>query len=163
MKPFAMCAALLTVAAGTVASGDAFAEITRQNATGMCQGALPAFDTQIRKRPLAVRNEGTAPAFVSCSLAGTQGEVHESVEIVFTNSGATDAVVNCTVVSGRATFSTPPQYYPQPELALPASGSDSVVYEFDNAVDPANLVNASCMLPPGVSLDYIRHDSVDPV
>src|SRR5690606_12832179 len=123
-------AALLAAGLGMAAPGNAFAEITRQNATGMCQGALPAFDTQIRKRPLAVRNEGTAPAFVSCSLAGTQGEVHESVEIVFTNSGATDAVVNCTVVSGRATFSTPPQYYPQPELALPASGSNSVVYEF---------------------------------
>ena len=38
---------------------------------------LPVFDTQIRKRPLAVGNEGAAPAFVTCSLP--QGYYPETV------------------------------------------------------------------------------------
>src|SRR5690606_32531403 len=29
-----------------------------------CQGALPVFETQIRKRPLAIQNEGSASTFV---------------------------------------------------------------------------------------------------
>ncbi|HST45355.1 MAG TPA: hypothetical protein VLK29_09045, partial [Luteimonas sp.] len=44
------------------------AEEYRQNATGLCQAALPAYDGLIRKRPVAIRNEGDAAAFVSCSL-----------------------------------------------------------------------------------------------
>lgn len=154
-------AALLAAGLGMAAPGNALAEITRQNATGMCQGALPAFDTQIRKRPLAVRNEGTQGAFVSCSLAGTAGEVHSSVEIVFTNSSAATAQINCTVVSGR-TLGPAPQYYTH-TVSAPAGLVSGFVHYFDTAVDPANMINVSCQLPPGTSLDYIRHDSVDPV
>ncbi len=38
------------------------------NATSYCQAALPAFEGAIRKRPLAVQNEGTTNAFVTCSF-----------------------------------------------------------------------------------------------
>lgn len=152
---------LLAASLGMAAPGNALAETTRQNATGMCQGALPAFDTQIRKRPLAVRNEGTQGAFVSCSLAGIDGEVHRSVEIVFTNSTAATAQINCTVVSGR-TLGPAPQYYTR-TVSAPAGLFAGIVHYFDTAVDPANMINVSCQLPPGTSLDYIRYDSVDPV
>lgn len=155
--------AILGAALAMGAPGIASAEITRQNAAGMCQGALPAFDTQIRKRPLAIRNEGTQPAFVSCSLPATNGQMHSSVEIIFANSNAAPASVNCTVVTGRANFSTPPQYYTLPTLVLQANQPGGRLHTFDNAVDAANTVNVSCNIPAGVSLDYIRWDSVDPV
>jgi hypothetical protein len=159
---FPLSAALVAVSCAIGMSTAGAEEITRQNATGICQGALPAFDTQIRKRPLAIRNEGTQSSFVSCSLAGTGLEEHNSVEIVFTNSSPVSVDVNCTVVSGRATFGAPPLFYPR-VVTLAAGSSNSIVHEFDNAVDPANLINSSCILPAGVSLDYIRHDSNDPV
>ena len=160
---FTTTTAILGVALAMGAPGSASAEITRQNASGMCQGALPAFDTQIRKRPLGIRNEGTQRAFVSCSLPATQGQEHTLVEILFENSNAASASVNCTVVTGRANFSTAPQYYTLPTLALPAKSASGMAHYFDNAVDPANTVNVSCNLPAGVSLDYIRWDSVDPL
>lgn len=162
MKPvIATTVALFAAVLGVAASGDASAEITRQNATGICQGALPAFDTQIRKRPLAVRNEGSQTAFVSCSLAGTDGEVHRSVELVFTNATAAEAQINCTIVSGR-TVGPAPQYYPQ-SVSVPAGTVRGILHTFNRSVDPANMINASCQLPPGTSLDYIRYDSDDPV
>lgn len=38
------------------------------NASAHCQAALPVFDGLIRKRPLAVVNEGQAGAFVTCAI-----------------------------------------------------------------------------------------------
>lgn len=157
-KDLLLSVALTAAVGGFVASLDVLAVPVRQNATGICQGALPAFDTQIRKRPLAVRNEGTQGAFVSCSLSGEEDVAHDFAQFVFTNSTGAEATVGCTVVTGRAVFDT--MYYPR-SVDIPAGGTHSIAISFDNATDMANLVNSSCLLPPGVQLDYIRIDSVD--
>lgn len=36
------------------------------NASSMCDRALPVYDNNVRKRPLAVVNEGASPSFVNC-------------------------------------------------------------------------------------------------
>lgn len=64
-------ASVLAAATAGVASTASAATALREkvsNATGVCQAALPAFDGLVRKRPLAVQNESTGHAFVTCSL-----------------------------------------------------------------------------------------------
>src|SRR5690554_342572 len=66
--PFAPALAVALLAAGALAPQPAAALRVVAQATAICQGALPAFETQIRKRPLALQNEGEANAFVTCSF-----------------------------------------------------------------------------------------------
>ena len=60
--------------AATLSVPDARAGSTVQNAVGNCNGALPGFEGALRKRPLAIANEGTSSAFVSCTLPVNQSE-----------------------------------------------------------------------------------------
>ena len=71
-----------------------------QNATGACQAALPYYEGTIRKRPLAIQNEGDASAFVNCSLVGTErgsGGLQEA-QIVVTNMSDAPLEVSCTLI-----------------------------------------------------------------
>ena len=53
--------------------------------TANCQSALPVFDGNIRKRPAAVANEGTATAFVTCdSESINDGATGFSQAVMFT-------------------------------------------------------------------------------
>ncbi|MEO6138716.1 MAG: hypothetical protein ABIP11_08660, partial [Luteimonas sp.] len=97
--------ALATSLASAFASGDASA-VTKQrsfvqNATGACQSALPVFDGQIRKRPLAVQNEGTSAAFVSCSFMDTDRSVNGVTDVFLyaDNNTSSSVTVNCTLVT----------------------------------------------------------------
>ena len=78
--------------------------------TDRCQSALPTFDVGLRKRPLAIQNEGSSTAFVTCSFGWNQldeiggGNVLqslESVQIWFTNRSSSTVAVTCTAVYGR--------------------------------------------------------------
>lgn len=68
-----------------------------------CQSALPVFDGNIRKRPLAVQNEGATNAFVTCSFAA-QADVAGgnllSISVIAKTSGGVDAMLSCTGVAG---------------------------------------------------------------
>ena len=45
----------------------------QQNGAGACQAALPAYEGLIRKRPMAIQNEGVSTAFVTCAPVTLQG------------------------------------------------------------------------------------------
>ncbi len=67
-----------------------------------CQPAIPSGNTSVRKRPLAVINEGTGNEFVTCAF--TTEEV--SINVVgfgtrLSNVSAVPATVNCTAVVGE--------------------------------------------------------------
>ena len=141
-----------------------------QNATGACQPALPAFDGQIRKRPLAVQNEGTAPAFVSCSLTGTTsgvggsgGRTVETVWLYARNATATSATLGCTLVDNFSGNATPTAYIPK-SLVLPPGGAGVLQWDAaDNGgVNYILVANFSCSLPVGVGLTLTRVDYRDP-
>ena len=149
---FAAVAVLATVVAATSLQ-PANAENARQNATGACQAALPAYDGLIRKRPTAIRNEGTASAFVNCSMASVEGVVHPFAEVIVTNATADSATVTCTIVTGR--INSDLRYYPV-TLEVAAGTQGYLGQSFDNNVDTANLINASCLLPPDVELNYVH-------
>jgi hypothetical protein len=151
--------ALATTLASAFASGDALA-LTKprsfvQNATGACQSALPVFDGQIRKRPLAVQNEGTSAAFVSCSFMDTDRSVNGVTDVYLyaDNNTSSPVTVNCTLVTGIS--GDYPQYFPK-SILLPAnsklngfvwSSTDNGGSNFSN-----KAINASCQLPVGTGL-----------
>ena len=144
-------AAALAVAC-IAAAAPAQAE-TQVNATGACKSALPVFDGNIRSRPLGVRNEGDASAFVSCSLPAEHGTRVELVGIYLSNSAEGSLTINCTMVNGRNTFG--PEYDPQ-SMALSAGASGWMLF-MPSASGPqgGDLINFSCNLPPGAELNML--------
>ena len=166
-----MCAVFaLTAGIGSVlASGDASAVTLNrsfvQNATGACQSALPVFDGQIRKRPLALQNEGTASAFVSCSFMGTDRGIGgpRSVNAVYLsadNNTASDVSLTCTLVDGYSGGSN--TFIPKTITMLPNSKVNTFLWQpSDNGgLNYAYTVNVSCNLPvgTGLSVSFIYFD-----
>ncbi|MEO6250913.1 MAG: hypothetical protein ABIO59_09580 [Luteimonas sp.] len=150
--------AAATVLTGLVASGGANAvtvsRVDFSHASGFCQGALPSFDTNIRKRPLAVANEGTATAFVSCSMEKERNDakITEATLKVF-NRGTASADVSCTLVHGfQSSFS--PTYISK-TATVDAGGSAFISWlPVDNAGANYSWLNWSCSLPPGTDIGY---------
>jgi len=122
------------------------------NGSGACQAALPNYEGQIRKRPLAIQNEGDASAFLTCSPVSLQGNaVHASGhELVLVNVTATARQVNCTGVSGPQSGAT---YMPK-SVAVPGNGSASMNWTEADGVGAMNLetMNMSCNIPPGIGV-----------
>lgn len=136
-----------------------------QNATGACQSALPVFDGNIRKRPLTVQNEGTAPAFVSCSLMSTDRGVGgvasaESVYLYADNNTASPVDVSCTLVDGASGVTN--VYLPK-TLNLPANSKTNLFLwqASDNGGNNFSYtVNLNCLLPvgTGLSIAFVYYD-----
>jgi hypothetical protein len=141
-------------AAGAVTSSRAF----NQNATGLCQSALPTFDGQIRKRPLAVQNEGTSSAFVSCAfMVPSKGTGVTQVTLTADNNTSSPVDISCTLVSGVSHFTA--TYHPK-TITLPANSglnylqwtaADNGGANFDDFA-----LSASCNLPVGTGLSFTQ-------
>ena len=141
-------------------TGNAFA-ITEartqvQHAAGSCQGNLPVSATQLRARPLAIANEGTASAFISCSLGAD--DYNEALNgyngVVVTNRTAAEVNISCTLAAGgieaAAVFFTR-------TVAIPAGALSVVPFDMaDNGGNPIpNSLNYSCSIPPGVEINAV--------
>jgi len=126
------------------------------NASGACNGALPTYEGALRKRPLAVRNEGDTSAFVSCSIPGSQTDGGYSVVgAYFTNNGDAEAVINCTFVDGSVI--SPTQYYPG-SLALPPGQTYFIRWDMEElgvGEGFTNWPNLSCNLPPQTEISVV--------
>jgi hypothetical protein len=156
-----IAACALAVAAAAL-SGPASADLVLRdytiNAAGNCQPALPVFSTNFRQRPLGIKNEGTTPAYVTCSLPGdfiTAG--NNFAGIGFVNTGAADYDVSCTFTDGVAAPFSTPNYYPQ-TVTVPAGSANAAIW------DPAafalttfsQYANFSCLLPPGGEINLLE-------
>src|SRR5690606_4917118 len=137
-------------------TGDVEAGQDIQNATGICQAALPVFDGQIRKRPLAIGNEGEASACGSCSLRSEYlgGGLGDSIglQVLVTNQAAGTSTINCTMVAGWEFGDTPPLYVSMSAVVAPGRSSNMYFYSTEGFQNPLNL---SCMLPPGTRITSI--------
>lgn len=159
----------LALAIGTMlmpASADAAvsARVFRSNPAGLCQGALPAFETAIRKRPLAVQNEGASSSFVTCSFT-SQGSTSlsatnpTSVLVYFNTISGTDTEISCTGVTGYVSGTNE---FVVKSATAPASGSQTSMTW--NAADfagapaniPSGMFSISCNLPPGAAINDTR-------
>lgn len=134
-----------------------------QNAPAACHAATA--DTAFRYRPRALQNEGASAQFVSCSFA-TQGSYGPTVDNPLSFSiyasvidGVADSIT-CTATLGYAYdgFALPVS---TKTLALPAQ-TDTLGNEirwtpadFGVATQqfPTGLLNVSCLVNPGVSLN----------
>jgi hypothetical protein len=160
---------LALVLAGTALAAPSAMALTStrhyyQNASGICQSALPVFDGNIRKRPTAVANEGTANAFVSCSVptnAESSLDITSFTVVLFNRTGA-DQTVSCTYVSSysQVTSTLVPK-----SVTVPANDRAFLTFSTsDLPGPPSNLYfgNFSCNLLPGTDVGYIYYDySVD--
>ena len=155
MQPgYLLPAALAATLAFNAPAGAATIERTEiMMAVSACQSALPVFYGVIRKRPLAVQNEGSAGAFITCGLEGVfYAAPHNSyVGIGLLNNGSATVTVNCTLVDGGSGFSNP-EYLPDSATISPGAMQTISWYpEGEGFIYPA----ISCSLPPGTGITYV--------
>lgn len=155
-------AAIAALAIPSTADAGVLTDSQATMAAGACQSALPVFDGVIRKRPLAVQNEGDSTSFVTCGLDGKlfPAEETSTVAIALTNVSDAEVLVNCTLVDGRSGFADP-VYLPR-SLAI-AGGTTLATINWTaednggvNFVYPA----ISCSLPPGAGIAAVGREFV---
>lgn len=123
---------------------------------GNCQAALPAYEGQTRKRPLAVMNEGTTNAFVTCAYSTEENAVGvRDFKTAVTNISSVVAVVNCTAVIGEEQANA--VYIPKSVTLSPGATGEIAWTQADNGGTVfAQSVAISCNLPPLVGLNRNR-------
>lgn len=130
--------------------------ITQAHGAGACQAALPNYEGQIRKRPLALQNEGTQAAFVSCSPVSLHGSpLHGTGHgLTLVNNTAAAVALSCTAVNGPPLDAT---YMPR-SVEVPAGGTATLSWHADDGVDGLNLfgTSISCAIPPGIGVHQVN-------
>ncbi len=154
-----LCYAAVVLGSLTLSSQVSAATALRNHfshGTANCQSALPVFDGNIRKRPMAVANEGSSTAFITCDSENNEesfGGMQE-VGVYFTNrSGANGLTVSCTLVNGVYSGT----FFPKPTAAIPAGGYGFITWTAaDNGGAKFVAPAVSCGLPAGVELNYVN-------
>lgn len=121
-------------------------------ATDICQAALPVYEGLIRKRPLAMTNEGTTTAFVTCSFTRITGDWVEDARQVTLHIrlGPDGATFTCTGVRSWETLSRSISGSPNGVGSLSWGG-----VHFAPSPNPETIwgnFNVSCAVPPGASI-----------
>jgi hypothetical protein len=162
MKPIhALLAATATAALLTAAPARAN---EWSNAVDVCQGSLPTYDTSLRKRPLAISNEGDQTAFISCSIRVPLGSLEgggtnvTTVVVLLTNRGSEAQSVPCTLVDGVAgPFPTfPAVYLPKTAQIQPGGFAPIYWFDFETEAERFRLPNLSCALPPETEINIVQ-------
>ncbi len=163
MKSVAFAVASLVCAAAFAPQANAIERLESTNAAGVCQGALPNFETNLRKRPSGIINQSSSAAFVSCSTTQnffTPDSASSATDlgVLLTNSTAAEVTVNCTMVAGLnyVGFMSPMQY--PKSITVPANASSEGGWNAaaDNAGTPfPPSLNLSCNLPAGVEIGAV--------
>jgi hypothetical protein len=136
------------------AQADNVGRFLQANATSHCQTALPVFDGNVRKRPLAVQNEGDGDVFVTCSFTG-QATTLAQVHVFLSNADTSQQIpVSCTAVTGHrrqaneyVTKATVVQGY----LGQLVWGNE----DFEgtpSGIPGSGLFSVTCKLPPGIGI-----------
>lgn len=123
---------------------------------GNCQAALPAYEGQTRKRPLAVINESNSTAFVTCAFTSEEVSLNVvSFGTRLSNISTVPVTVNCTGVIGEELENAE---YIVKSLTLGAQTDGDLTWtSADHGGLPfAKSVAISCALPPWVGLNRNR-------
>jgi hypothetical protein len=159
MKHVPLLVALVAACALPTSAHAGVAPVTAavSHGTANCQTALPVFDTHVRKRPMAIANEGDTTVFMTCdseNVGGGGGVAGVSIGLV-NRAGAPDVTVSCTLVDGMVYGAA----YITKSLTIAASGTNLLMWEgaedtpFGIFVAPA----VSCALPPGVDIGLVEY------
>lgn len=124
-------------------------------AVDRCQPALPAFDTAFRKRPLAMKNESTSPAFVTCAYTGGYGarRLVSWISVGLINEGPTAVTFTCTLVDYQGGAGQP-RYFPKTITVFAGSSAELGWQPSDNAGERFIYPAASCSIPGGVGIRW---------
>lgn len=144
-------------------SAPAVSQVIHTNASqpaARCQGALPNFETSLRKRPLAVQNVGDVATFVTCGFefdAGNAlGNAALLVDTYFTNTSTVEATVTCTAVAGYEGGDTESVNL-SIDIPAGAGGDEGNLFvsdtDFESGAMGTGLVAFSCRLPAGVGIN----------
>lgn len=161
MKTSILGLALVAALAATVPGTAKANHVLQQTPSGTCNGALPGFEQSLRFRPLALANQGTTNAFVSCTQLNRFNNPVYWVYIAFENTGTADATISCSLVTGRDSFAK--STYPK-SITVSAGSSDELSWEYssDNLGTPfLDLSNLSCNLPAGTELELIEVETYE--
>lgn len=130
------------------------------SATAVCSGPLPVYDSNLKRRPLGILNQGTSNVFISCSVPsdyeGDMTSTSNVVEVMFTSFGAA-GTVNCTLnagyraVSGSVAATT----------SVTAGGTNYLAWSNINKMDTWGSYNFSCVLPPDMEMNLIIYQDGD--
>jgi len=142
------------------------ARVDVQGATGMCKAATSAFAAGTRYRPLAVANESSSNAFVTCNWQGDDrtGSVRAAkrLSVVVSNFHTAPQSVTCTLVNGHQTGGLTFASYVAKTVSIPAGGFAELAWvpgEVANSkpsgIDRPSL---SCSLPPQAALQHTRRE-----
>jgi len=128
------------------------------NAGASCLPALPRYDGNVRKRPLAVVNEGTTSSFLTCNYTVDEyaSDAHGGVErfdLTAKNQGNSASTVTCTAVigvdDGQARYIIKSAtLQPGERKKMEWKATD---YSLPNGWE--GPVNMSCLLPPNMGLN----------
>lgn len=118
--------------------------------TGLCQAALPNFEGNLRKRPLAIANEGTASAFITCSFPAYQSDTLLSYTVRFHRLGSTNALVSCTAVNGSEGSNT--NIFVTKITPVLAGQSAQISWIPAEGISQQFPTSISCELQPNVSI-----------
>lgn len=162
---FLVIGAAIALAGVTTPQAADAATVTKgfyQAGSGFCQPALPTFDGNIRKRPTAIANEGTALAFVSCSAPKTFSDANgfsdneAQYQLIVYNKGSAAVDVTCSLVNSFQAGSTT---FPK-TLSVAAGGRTFFRWDAttDNGGTEWQFPNFSCGLPPGTEVGYILYN-----
>ena len=169
-------AAAMTVAFSACLAAPAYAVVEdmqdQASAVANCQGALPFYENQIRKRPLGVINEGTSSAYVTCAFNTLRDQNNTTLgnTIVsyfggfFINNSTTDKTVACTGVIGLETgIRGTETFFVQKSVVVKANRAHPDAVNGYIFFDPSDsnqapgtyyqLVQMSCNLPAGVGIN----------
>ncbi|MBC7988410.1 MAG: hypothetical protein H7Y19_02355 [Luteimonas sp.] len=171
MKLATGLAALTVAIASTLTMGQARATPEQlsfvSNPSARCQPATKVSEALIRKRPLAMVNEGTTNATINCAFELERSEqLGQIVALYLSNSTAAAVNATCTGISGwegrtddgGAAIN---EYVPL-QLVVPAGGQSEAFVWFDTDFDngTGGLISVSCALPPGVAVNDTYADVV---
>ena len=133
---------------------------TDQAAAGNCVGPLPSYDSNLRKRPGGILNEGSADAFLSCGLSNDPIRLTWGVDVQLTYRGPSSASARCTLVSG---FNTANVSYISDERTISSMSNAYITFRLDFSSNEhfTPPLAISCILPPGMELNrstVLMHD-----
>lgn len=123
---------------------------------GNCQAAMPAYEGMIRKRPLAVVNEGEDQVFVTCALTSEEVSLNlQGFSTRLSNGSGVAATVTCTAVVGDELATA--SYIPKSITLAPGSAGNLTWTGADaGGLFTSRSVALSCNLPPWVALNRNR-------
>jgi hypothetical protein len=150
---------LISLASPGAASAVTQSRIFQANSTALCQSAMPVFDGLIRKRPLAVQNEGSSDAFVTCSFLEQGIKAITAAQVWASSHDGAAHTLTCVGITG---FNGGPNEYVAENVTLAATGEPGYLFweaaQFAGSAStfPSSYFSVSCKLPPGVSLNQLQ-------